>query len=131
MTDPAPRSILDLLAALWATVALLIRQEFQLLRAEISQRVTRFALSAALLCGGLVVLLVALIVALQALAHLLIEQGFPVSTAFFIVAGGTMALAGVMLLIGLWGLRLRNLKPSRTLEQVRRDIAAVKDQLHL
>ncbi len=131
MTAPPPRSILDLLVALWATVALLIRQELQLLRAEISQKVTRFALSAALVCGGVVILLIAVIVSLQAIAHLLIEQGFAVSSAFFIVAGGTLVLAAAMLLVGLRGLKLRNLKPSKTLEQVRRDVAAVKDQLHL
>jgi hypothetical protein len=131
VTAPPPRSILDLLVALWATVALLIRQELQLLRAEISQKVTRFALSAALVCGGVVILLIAVIVSLQAIAHLLIEQGFAVSSAFFIVAGGTLVLAAAMLLVGLRGLKLRNLKPSKTLEQVRRDVAAVKDQLHL
>lgn len=131
MTAPAPRSILDLLTALWAAVALLVRQELQLLRNEISQKVTRFVLSAALVCSGVVILLIAVIVSLQAVAHLLIEQGFAVSSAFFIVAGGTLVLAAAMLLIGLRGLSLRNLKPSRTLEQVRRDVAAVKDQLHL
>lgn len=131
MTTPPPRSIVDLLVALWATVTLLVRQELQLLRAEVSQKVTRFAVSAALVCSSFVIVLIALIVALQALAHLLIECGYAVSTAFFIVAGGTLALGGVVLLIGLRGLRLRNLKPTRTLEQVRRDVAAVKDQLHL
>lgn len=81
-----------------------------------------------LIAGG-VLLLAALIFLLQALVTLLTYLGVPLGWAQLIVCILATAIGVVLVRVGLNNLRLSNLAPMRTAEQLSRDAAVAKEQV--
>jgi hypothetical protein len=126
------RSFGQLLADLTNESTALVRNEIDLAKAEISEKVTQIGLGiAALAAGGLVLFagfLVLLDAAVFGLAKLLEPYGWP-ALAALIVAIGTMLVGGIVLMIGRSSLKATNLAPRRTVESLRRDKNFVKEQV--
>ena len=131
MKDAGPntKGPAGLITELLGHVTTLIRKEFELARAEVSENVNRAAVAIGLLVGALVIALVALNVLAAALvagvANLGLESGWAA-----LIVGGIMALiAGGMVAKGLRDLKLASLAPTRAVKNLRRDAEAVKETL--
>lgn len=110
-------------------VSNLVRKEFDLARAEISENVTRAGVAVGLLAGALIVALVALNVLAAALTAAIAELGIEPGWAALIVGGLLAIIAFAMVSKGISDLKLTSLAPTRTAKNVRRDAEAVKETL--
>jgi len=110
-----------------AQLAVLFRTEIRLVRTELAEKVSRAVNAVGLLSGALVLLLAALIILLQGAAAWLVVAGLQPHWAAFIV-GAVVAIIGVgLLFIALSALKVSNLKPTRALGQVSKDMAVAKE----
>ncbi len=108
-------------------VSALVRNEVDLARAEISENVTRAGVALGLIGASAIVALVALNVLVAAIVAALAEAGLDAGWAALIVGALLGVLAYVLLNKGTNDLKLSSLAPTRTVKNVRRDAAAVKD----
>jgi hypothetical protein len=123
------RSIGELFGQLTQDMTLLVRQEVQLARTEMSDKLSRFTNNlVSVLAGGFVAyvgglaLVAALILAIRDLAN--------ISLAFSaLIVGAVLAIVGyVMLQRGLKELKRVDLAPRRTVETLKDDVQWAKEQ---
>lgn len=129
MTSPNNRSIPDLLSDAFAQFAKLISNEFELARAEMTDKVGQFGRAAAMMGAGVVILIPGLLLLLFALAAWLVEAGFSQPIAYLIVGACTTAVAAALIGIGASRLSGDALKPNLTIDQLQRDKAAAKEMV--
>jgi len=106
-------------------IATLLQTELQLLRAEISEKLTFTALSVALIGGGALLLMATIVLLLQAAIAGLIDYGFSSPVAILIVAAATLVAGAGLIWFGLNRLSLVRLAPSKTLDQLQKDSTIV------
>jgi hypothetical protein len=124
------RSIGDLFGDLLSQFQQLIRNEYLIARAEIGDNLGRMRGGAVMLIAGAVVLLPALTVALFGVAMLLTRLGMAQDIAALLV-GAIVCLVGVMVMVtGIKRVKSVDLIPEKTLDQLQRDVAAVKHARH-
>jgi len=125
--EPHSRSISDILASLARQVTGLIRNESQLARAEISEKIDKLTGAAVMIGAGAVLVLPALVILLQALVAALAERGWSPALAALLVGAATLALGAVLCVIGLNRLKAVSLIPQKTLNQIQQDVAAATE----
>lgn len=125
---PGPQDAPALLSAAIGLAARLLRQEARLLRHEMRRK-------AAQAVGGIVMILVAVILALSALDVLfaaavavLVSAGLAVWAASLLVGGIALALAAALFFAGRRRLRPESLSPERSVENLRRDMDTIKER---
>src|SRR5262245_54971884 len=91
------KGVVDLAGDALKEIAILLQTELQLLRAEISEKLTFTALSAALIGAGALLLMATIVLILQAAMAGLVAYGISMPIAILIVAAITL-LAGVGLI---------------------------------
>jgi len=123
------RNIPDIFADLFKELTTLFRSEIRLARTEFSEKIMLLAVSLGLIAGGVVLLLAALVLGLQAGVAALIAQGFSPTVATLIVAGVVLLIGIVLLWVGITRLQAKNLALKKTSEQLQRDVAAAKYQV--
>ena len=106
----------------------LIQKEIRLARAEISEKISLKVRAGAWLSIAAVLALVALILVVQALVQALAAYGFAMHWACLMVALALGAVAGGAFAKGRADLS-EEMTPDRTIYQVKRDVATVKEQL--
>jgi putative superfamily III holin-X len=124
------RSIGELFGQLTQDMTLLVRQEVQLARSELSEKLSRFGTNLiSVAAGGLVAymgawaLVAALIIALHELADI-----SPWVSA--LIVGIVLAIVGyAMLKRGLSELKRVDLTPRRTVENIRDDVQSIKNDV--
>jgi MFS family permease len=124
------RSIGELFGQLTQDMTLLVRQELQLARSEMSEKLSRLTANMISVIGGgfvayvgALALVAALILALHDLADI-----SPWVSAFSV--GAVLAIAGyVMLKRGLTELKRVDLAPKRTVENIKDDVQAIKNDV--
>jgi putative copper export protein len=123
------RSISALFGELSQDVALLVRQEAQLAKTEMQQKLSKVTADLVSLATGGVVALVGGLALTAALILLLIDPvGIDPWLAALLV-GGVLAIAGwVMLQRGLKDLKRTDPTPRRTVESIKEDIQWAKEQ---
>jgi uncharacterized membrane protein YqjE len=115
------KGVVDLAGEALKDIAVLLQTELQLLRAEISEKLTFTALSAALVGAGALLLMATIVLILQAAIAGLVAYGISMPIAILIVAAVTL-LAGVGLIwFGINRLSLARLTPTKTLDQLQKD----------
>jgi hypothetical protein len=126
----AERPLMDLFSDLWRQTALLFRQEADLAKAEISEKVGQVEAAVASLAVGAVVLhagfLLLLAAAVGGLMKLLPEE----HAAWLapLIIGVVVLIAGAVLLArGRSKMKAGNLAPSRTMQSMRRDMELAKE----
>ncbi|HYC18351.1 MAG TPA: phage holin family protein [Pseudolabrys sp.] len=115
------KGVVDLAGDAFKEVAILLQTELQLLRAEISEKLTFTALSAALIGAGALLLMATIVLLLQAAIAGLIAYGFSVPIAILIVAVATLLVGTGLIWFGVNRLSLDRLAPSKTLDQLQKD----------
>ena len=121
------RSIPELLSDAVGQLAKLVGNEFELARAELSEKANQAARAIAMIGAGAVILIPALVLLLFAVAAGLIKAGLSEPVAYLLTAIGAAVVSGALIAIGINRLRGDALKPSVTLEQVQRDKLAAKE----
>lgn len=129
--DPEPQagtpSLGELLKETAADLSLLVRQEIQLLRAEMTQEATKAGRGAGELGGAGVAGFLMLIFLSTALMWAL-GSFMPNGWAALIVAALWGVVAGVLFLRGRQDLRKVNPKPEQTIDTVKEDVQWAKDR---
>ena len=127
-TDAEGRSIGQLLRDIADDVTRLIRSELALARTEASNNISRMTTALVSIAAGALLGLAALMVLLDAVV-LRLSNIMPDWLAALIV-GGVVALVGFMLVYkGQKDLAAGKLAPTRTVENVRKDLNMVKEQV--
>ncbi|WP_282063841.1 phage holin family protein [Roseobacter litoralis] len=125
--DNTNRSAGGLLTDAMANVSGLVRSEVDLARAEISENVTKAGVAVGLIAGAAIIALVALNVLAAALVAALTDAGLDAGWSALIVGAGLAVIAFVLINKGVNDLKLSSLAPTRTVKNVQRDAAAVKE----
>jgi len=124
------RSIGELFGQLSQDMTLLVRQEIQLARAEMSDKITRLTTNLISIgAGGFVAyigglaLTAALILAVRDLANISLAWSA-------LIVGAVLAVVGyVMLQRGMKELKAAELAPRRTVENIKDDVQSIKDDV--
>jgi len=129
MTSPSERSISDLVSDAFAQLGKLVANEFDLAKAEISEKVSLMGRAAALIGAGAILMIPALVVLLFACAAALIKGGFSDPVAYLITGGVAAIISGGLVAFGLSRLSGGALTPTVTIQQVQRDKAAAQEMV--
>jgi hypothetical protein len=129
MHDPT-RALSDIIGDLLRQLTSLFRSEGQLARTEVSEKLQNLRGALGLVAAGFVVLLPATIILLEAGVAVLIQFGFSPAIAALSVGGAVLFVGIVLLITGVNRLKTLNLVPDRTLRQLQRNFAIVKDATH-
>lgn len=121
-------SVSDLLSELVRDLTALVRGELRLARAELTESVRLGIRSLKMVAAGGVLLLVALIMASQALA-LALSPVVGVTWAATLVAFGFAVVGLILLMRGRRNLTAAQLLPDRSMAQTSRDLDLAKEQL--
>ncbi len=127
-----PESIGALFASLWRHTTTLVQEETELAVAEVSEKATQamtaagaIAVGGAVLFAGFIVLLLAAVYALMPL----LPPDIAPWLAPAIVGLVVVVIGFVMVSAGLKALKAKSLKPTRTVESLRRDTQMVKEHV--
>ena len=123
------RSIADLLRDVIAQLTTLLRKETELARVELSENISRAALGLGLIVGGAVLLIPALVILLEAAVAALEQNGMRPAEAAGIIGGIVLVLGFILIGIGISRLRVKNLMPNKTIQQLQQDATAAKQQM--
>ena len=115
------KGVVDLAGDALKELATLFQTELQLLRAEISEKLTFTALSAALIGAGALLLMATIVLLLQAAIAGFVAYGFSWPVAILIVAAAALLLGAGLVWVGIHRLSLSRLAPSKTLDQLQKD----------
>ena len=107
----------------------LMRSEVALARAEVSEKAKQAMRGGAMLGAAAALALPSLFVLMLALAALMIELGLAASLSCLITAVIGFAIAAVLARMGMNRLKADMLVPNRTINQLYRDAATLKEHL--
>jgi hypothetical protein len=124
------RSVPEIVGDLFLQFTTLMRKEAQLARTEVSENMASVARALGMIVGGAVLLIPALVILLQAAVAELSELYPMRSSLSSLVIGGAVLIIGIILLsVGMSGLKIENMMPNRTVQQLRRDASVAKEQV--
>ena len=123
------RSVSELFADVLNQFSKLMRNEFQLARAELSVKAGEMINAVGLLIGAALFVIPTIVLLLMAVAAWMEELGLPPSVANLIGAVVGLVIAGILAAIGANRLKSNSLVPQRTLDQLQRDVAAAKEHV--
>ena len=126
------RPLIGLISDLWRESATLLRDEAELAKAEISEKLTALGSGIGAMAVGGAVLFAGFLLVLLAVVGLL-AQVLPEEIAPWLaplLVGAAVLFAGWMLLsAGRHKMNARDLKPTRSMRSVKRDAQLVKDRI--
>ena len=124
------RSIGELFGQLTQDMTLLVRQEIQLARSEMSEKLSRLATNLiSVAAGGFVAYVggLALVAALILALHDLANISLAISA---LIVGAVLTIAGyIMLKRGLTELKRVDIAPRRTVENIKDDVQSIKEDV--
>jgi hypothetical protein len=115
------KGVVDLAGDMLKEIATLIQTELQLLRAEISEKLTFTAMSAALIGAGVLLLMATIVLLLEAAIAGLVAYGLSWPVAILIIAAHTLLGGTGLVWVGFNRLSMARLAPSKTLDQLQKD----------
>jgi putative superfamily III holin-X len=127
MNSQSNRSIPELFSDAVGQLAKLIGNEFDLARAELSEKASLAGRAAAMIGAGAVILIPALVLLLFAISAALVRSGLPEPVSYLLTGAGAAVVSGILISLGMSRLSADALKPSITLDQVERDKVAARE----
>ena len=106
----------------------LIATEFNLLRAELSEKTGVIGLGLGLAAGGALLLMTAIVLLFVAIISALVEHGFSLTAATLIVSAAVLVTGARCLWFGIRQLRAENLMPNKTIAQVQKDFESMSPE---
>jgi hypothetical protein len=113
---------------LFSDVSDLVRKEIRLAKAEIGAKLSAGIAAGIWMAAAGFVALIAVLLVIQALVFFIASFGIAMHWACLIVAGIALGFAGAAYLKGRSDAQ-EELAPTRTIHQIKRDIATAKEQL--
>src|SRR6202171_1947244 len=129
MNSPSSRSIPELFSDAVGQLAKLVGNEFELARAELSEKASQGGRAAALIGAGAVILMPALVLLLFAVSAALMRGRFSEPVAYLLTGVGAALVSVALIATGMSRLSGDALKPAVTLDQVQRDKVAAKEMV--
>ena len=129
MNSPSSRSIPELFSDAVGQLAKLVGNEFDLARAELSEKAGQAGKAVGMIGAGAVILIPALVLLLFSISAALIRRGLSEPVANLIVGLGAALLSAVLIGVGMSRLSGGAHKPTVTLDQVQRDKVAAKEMV--
>jgi hypothetical protein len=129
MNSQSSRSLPELFSDAVGQLGKLVGNEFELARAELSEKASQAGRAGAMIGAGAVILIPALVLLLFALSSALIRSGLSDPVAYLLTGGGAALVSVGLIVIGLSRVSGDALKPSVTLDQVQRDKIAAKEMV--
>jgi hypothetical protein len=123
------RTVVDIVRDLYIEISTLLRKEGQLARAEISEKLDQAVRGLGFIVAGAVLLIPALVVLLGAAVAAMIDHGIGAANAAVIVGGVTLLVGLGLAALGIRAIKIEQLKPTRTIEHVQRDVSLAKNEL--
>jgi uncharacterized protein YacL len=123
------RSVSELFADALNQFSKLMRNEFQLARAELSVKAGEMMSAVGMLIGAALFVIPAIVLLLMAVAAWMEELGLSPSVANLIGAVVGLVIAGILAAVGANRLKANSLVPQRTIDQLQRDVAAAKEHV--
>ena len=130
MADRDLREAPTLLADTLRHLSSLVQNELALIRAELRQSITSAGIGVAFFVAAALMALVALNVLASALVAWVASAGLSVGLAALFVGGGLLIVAAILALLGKSRLSADALEPTRSMNNVQKDVAAVKEASH-
>lgn len=115
------KGVVDLAGDALKEIGVLIQTELQLLRAEVSEKLTFTAWSVALIGAGALLLMATVVLLLQAAIAGLVAYGLSWPVAILIIAAATLLVGAGLIWFGINRLSLDRLAPSKTIDQLQKD----------
>jgi Putative Actinobacterial Holin-X, holin superfamily III len=129
MNSPNNRSIPELFSDAVGQLAKLVGNEFELARAELSEKASQMGRAALMIGAGAIVLMPALVLLLFAISAALVRGGVSEPVSYLLTGGGAALVSIALIATGLSRVSGDTLKPSITLDQVQRDKMAAKEMV--
>jgi uncharacterized membrane protein YgcG len=129
MNSSNSRSIPELFSDAVGQLAKLVGNEFELARAELSDKANQAGRAAAMIGAGAVILIPALVMLLFAISSALIRAGLSDPIAYLVTGAGAVVISAALIGVGLNRLSGGALKPAVTLDQVQRDKLAAREMV--
>jgi uncharacterized membrane protein YqjE len=117
------KGVVDIAGDALKEIAVLLQTELQLLRVELAEKLNFTALSVALIGAGAVFLMATIVLLLQATVTGLVAYGFSWPIATLMVATATLVIGAGLIWLGINRLSLARLAPSKTLDQLQKDLS--------
>ncbi|MGA9033977.1 MAG: phage holin family protein [Pseudolabrys sp.] len=115
------KGVVDIAGEALKDVAALLQAELELLRAEISEKLTFTAVSALLIGAGALLVMATIVLLLQAAIAGLVAYGLSMTVAILVVAAATLVVGASLVWFGVNRLSLDRLTPTKTLDQLQKD----------
>ena len=123
------RSVVDLMTRVINEVVHLFQTELRLVRAELNDKATQIASGGALIGSAVVLVIAGLVLALMGIARWLAIAGLPEEWGLLLVGLFAIAGGGLLLSRGIQHFKSTSLVPDRSLDQIRADVATVRDHI--
>ena len=123
------RSTIGLFTDALSQIALLFQTEMRLVRVELSEKLSQVLGHAAMVGAGLVFVLAALIFLLQSVVSWLEVAGLPDEWGYLLVGLVVGGVGAALLTKGINALKETSVVPDRAVNQVRADLATVKEHI--
>jgi len=129
MNSGTERSIPTLLSDILAQLAKLISNEFDLAKAELSDKAGQVGRGVAMIGAGAIIMIPAIVMLLFAAAAGLMHAGLSDPVAYLLTGIAAVIVAGGLVAIGINRMSGEALKPKMTIEQLQHDKAAAKEMV--
>jgi uncharacterized membrane protein len=129
MNSGTERSIPTLLSDVLAQLAKLISNEFDLAKAELSDKAGQVGRGVAMIGAGAIIMIPAIVMLLFAAAAGLMHAGFSDPVAYLLTGIAAVIVAAGLVAIGINRMSGEALKPKMTIEQLQHDKAAAKEMV--
>ena len=123
------RTIVNLFADVIGDTVHLFQTEIRLIRAEINEKIARLANGGTLVGAGALAAIAAVFLLLQDIVRWLAVAGLPDQWGYLLVGIVVAAIAAALLMAGVNRIKSTNLVPDRTLDQLKADVATVKEHV--
>ncbi|WP_209428245.1 phage holin family protein [Pararhodobacter sp. SW119] len=123
------KTIPDLFADMIEHLSTLFRKEVQLAKTEAHEKMQQAGRAVVFIALGGAIALAALIVLLFAITAFLVESGLSNELSLLVVGGVALLIGVIAIWKGTNDLKATNLKPQRTVDQLRADVRTAKEQV--
>ncbi|GAB5447997.1 phage holin family protein [Gymnodinialimonas sp.] len=124
------RNTAQLVTDVVSQIGRILRKEAALAKAEVGENLSRAGVAIGLLVGAVVLGLVGLGALAAAGVAALVSIGWAVHWAALAVGAGTALVAAILAAKGIHDLKPKHLMPSRSIANVKQDVALMKEQIN-
>jgi uncharacterized membrane protein YqjE len=122
-------SVVDMVTRVVEEVVHLFQTEIRLVRAELNEKAGKLANAGIFIGASVVLILGGFILFLLAIVQFLVVAGLPEEWGLLLVGLLAAAGGGLLLSRGVQTIRTTNLVPDRSIDQIRADVATVKEHV--